>query len=321
VQRILVTHPLVAGGLDALAGRYEVVVAGGLERPEELRAAVAGFDALIPSVCARVTAAVLEAADRLRVVANCGVGYDNVDVAAARARGVVVTNTPGVLTEATADLTWAALLAVVRRVVEGDALVRSGRFQGFGPTLLLGVDLAGKTLGVVGLGQIGRAVARRAAGFGLRVVFADPAAPGEVDVGAGVLARGLPLEQLLAEADLVSLHVPLTPETRHLLDARRLALLRRGAYLINTSRGPVIDEAALALRLAGGHLAGAALDVYEHEPRLAEGLTGLPNVVLLPHIGSATVETRRRMAQMAAANADAVLQGRAPPNRVGEAAG
>jgi glyoxylate reductase len=178
------------------------------------------------------------------------------------------------------------------------------------------VDLHGKTLGLVGLGQIGLAVARRAAGFGLRVIFSDPGRPDRVEVGPGLQAERLPLDELLRRADFVSLHTPLTPETRHLLDASRLALLRPGAYLVNTSRGPVIDEAALVERLRQGQLAGAALDVYEREPELHPGLTELDNVVLLPHIGSATVETRRRMAQMAAANADAVLQGREPPNPV-----
>jgi len=315
LARVLVTHPLVEGGLDLLEGRYEVVQGEGLEQPEELARAIVGMDALIPVVAARVSGEVFAAADRLKVVANCAVGVDNVDLGEARRRGVRVTNTPGVLTEATADLTWAALLAVVRRVVEGDALVRGGGFRGFGPTLLLGVDLCGKTLGIVGLGQIGRAVARRAAGFGLRVIFSDPTQAAELDLGL-LRAERVPLEDLLRQADFVSLHTPLTPETRHLLDAERLALLRPRAYLVNTSRGPVIDEAALTWRLQQGLLAGAALDVYEDEPRLGSGLAELPNVVLLPHIGSATVETRRRMAQMAAANADAVLQGREPPNPV-----
>jgi glyoxylate reductase len=315
LARVLVTHPLVEGGLALLEGRYQVVQGDGLERPEELARAVVGMDALIPVVAARVSREVLAAADRLKVVASCAVGVDNVDLDEARRRGIRVTNTPGVLTEATADLTWAALLALVRRLVEGDALVRSGRFRGFGPTLLLGVDLCGKTLGIVGLGQIGRAVARRAAGFGLRVIFCDPAQPTGLDLGL-LRAERVSLEELLRQADFVTLHTPLTPETRHLLDAERLALLRPGAYLVNTSRGPVIDEAALTERLRQGKLAGAALDVYEEEPRIGPGLAELPNVVLLPHIGSATVETRRRMAQMAAANADAVLAGREPPNPV-----
>ena len=315
MKRILVTHRLVEGGLAQLEGRYELVQADGLERPEDLCRAAAGVDAIIPVVAARISEEVLAASASLRVVASCAVGVDNIAVAAATRRGIRVTNTPGVLTEATADLTIAALLAVVRRVVEGDALVRSGRFRGFGPTLLLGVDLCGKTLGLIGLGQIGLAVARRASGFGLRVIFCDPARPDRVDLGS-LQAERVGLEDLLRQSDFVSLHTPLTPETRHLLDADRLALLRPGAYLVNTSRGPVVDEAALCQRLQQGKLGGAALDVYEAEPRLQPGLVGLTNVVLLPHIGSATVETRRRMAQMAAANADAVLQGRPPPNPV-----
>jgi glyoxylate reductase len=318
MHRVLVTHRLVEGALDQLRGRYELVQGEGLERPEELAEELAGCAGVIPVCSARIDERALERADALRVIANCAVGFDNVDLAAARRRGIVVTNTPGVLTEATADLTWAAILALARRVVAGDALARSGRFRGFEPTLLLGVDLACKTLGVVGLGQIGRAVARRAVGFGMRVLYFDPAASGDQPLGLGD-ARAQPagsLEELLAQADLVSLHTPLTAATRHLIDAERLRLLKPGAYLINTSRGPVVDERALVAALRAGRLAGAALDVYEEEPRLAPGLAELENVLLLPHIGSATVETRRRMGQLAAANLDAVLSGRAPETPV-----
>jgi glyoxylate reductase len=308
--RILVTHPLVPGGLARLEGRYTIVQGEGLEQAEALRAAIRGCVGVIPVCSARIDASVIESGDALRVIANCAVGFDNVDLAAAARRGVVVTNTPGVLTEATADLTWAAILGLVRRVVAGDRLVRSGAFRGFGPTLLLGIDLAGKTLGIVGLGQIGHAVARRAVGFGLEVLYVDP------DREEPAFRRAASLEALLARADIVTLHTPLLPGTRHLIDARRLALLKATAYLVNTSRGPIVDERALVDALRAGRLAGAALDVYEREPELAAGLAELENVLLLPHLGSATVETRRRMAELAAANLDAVLSGSAPLNPV-----
>jgi len=263
----------------------------------------------------RVDAAVLEGADRLKVIANYAVGFDNIDLAAATARKIWVTNTPGVLTEATADLTWAALLALVRRVVEGDAVVRAGQFHGWGPTMLLGTTLSGKTLGIAGFGKIGRAVARRAAGFGMRVIYNDSACSGPVDLGP-LTAECVDLDELLRQADVVSVHTPLGPDTHHLLDRRRLALMKPTAYLVNTARGPVVEEQALVELLQGRRLAGAALDVYEHEPVLAPGLAELDNVVLLPHLGSATREARLAMARLAAKNAHAVLQGRTPPNPV-----
>ena len=314
--RVLVTHHLVEGGLDLLLPHYEVLVADGLEDPVELARAVADVDALIPLLTVQVTDQLLAAGRRLKVVANHAVGYDNVDVAAATRRGIYVTNTPGVLTEATADLTWAVLLALVRKVVAGDAMMRAGEYHGWSPTLMLGADLAGKTMGVVGFGQIGRAVARRAAGFSLNVLYSDLGEPRrEVDLGL-ITARGVPLATLLSESDFVSLHVPLSAQTRHLMNAERLEQMKPEAYLVNTARGPVVDEQALVAHLQAGRIAGAALDVYENEPAMAEGLAQLPNVVLLPHLGSATRETRRAMAHRAAQNAHAVLQGREPPDWV-----
>ena len=278
---------------------------------------IVGAAALISLLNRRIDAALLDAAGpKLRLVANYAVGYDNIDVAAATARGIWVSNTPGVLTEATADLTWAALLAITRRVVEGDRLVRSGGFVGWGPLLLLGSELRGKTLGIVGLGAIGKAVARRARGFGLEVLYAErPSLPAEID-SEGIRARACPLPELLRRSDIVSLHTPLTPETRHLLGADKLALLKKGAYLINTARGPVVDETALVARLRAGQLRGAAFDVYEREPVLSPGLAELDNVVLLPHLGSATDETRLEMAQMVAADVLRVLDGQPPKNAV-----
>lgn len=309
--RILVTHPLIEGGLDPLGDQYEFQQADGLTT-EQVAERIEGVEGLIPLLTVRITDEVLRRADRLKVVANVAVGYDNIDVTAATRRGIWVTNTPGVLTEATADLTWAIMLGLVRRVIEGHQMMLEGRYHGWELTMLLGADMGGKTLGLVGFGQIGRAVARRAAGFEMEVIFFDPAVGAEqVDLGL-TSARGVTLEELMRRADFVSLHAPLTDETHHLIDARRLGWMKPSAYLVNTSRGPVIDEAALVEHLRAGRIAGAALDVYEHEPRLAEGLAELENVLLLPHLGSATRETRTAMAQLAARNAHAVLSGQPP---------
>lgn len=286
------------------------------ERPlttEELHEAVAGVDAAVTLLHDRVDADFLDAAGpRLRIVANVAVGYDNIDVAAATERGVIVTNTPGVLTDATADLAMALILAVTRHVTEGDRLVRAGGEWSWDMFFMLGAGLQGKTLGVVGLGQIGSATARRARAFGMEIAYTGRhrASPElEAELGG---ARLLELEKLLAEADVVTIHVPLSPETHHLIDATRLGLMRESAYLVNTARGPIVDEAALAAALHDGSIAGAALDVFEHEPKVDPGLMGLDNVVLLPHLGSATIETRTAMGELAASNALAVLAGKDP---------
>jgi glyoxylate reductase len=241
------------------------------------------------------------------------VGFNNIDVAAASRLGILVTNTPGVLTEATADLTWALILGVARRVVEGDQEMRSGRFPGWGPMYLLGGDVTGQTLGLIGPGRIATAVARRAVGFEMPLLYHGRRPSPELDA---LGARGVPLDQLLAESDFVSLHVPLAPETRHLIDARALSQMKPTAYLINTARGPVVDEAALVAALKAGQIAGAGLDVYEDEPTMAVGLADCPNALLLPHLGSATHATRAAMSRIAAENLVAALQGRRPPNLV-----
>jgi glyoxylate reductase len=310
-MNVFVTRPIPEAGMAILR-------AAGLEihlRPEEspiprdeLLAGVAHADALLCMLTDRVDAAVLDAGP-LRVVSNVAVGVDNIDLEAARARGVPVTNTPGALTDATADMAMALLLAVARRVPEGDAMVRRGAFNGWGPMVMLGADLAGATLGIVGPGRIGSAVARRAQAFGMEVIVSDLQDHPE-------LGPAVPLDELLQRADFVSLHCPLTPATRHLLDARRIALMKPSAFLINTARGPVVDEAALVQALRDGALAGAALDVYEQEPTVHPGLLALPNVVLAPHSASATHRTRDAMARMAASDLVAVLEGRAPAHRV-----
>jgi glyoxylate reductase len=259
---------------------------------------IAGSSGLVTIPADTVDAELFDAAGpELRIVANFGVGYDSVDVDEATRRGIVVSNTPDVLTEATAELTMALLLSLLRRVTEGDRLVRRREEWALAPTFMLGEGLAGKTLGIVGLGRIGREVARLADAFGMRIVHTRGSGPHEE----------LPLDRLLAEADVVSLHVPLTPETRHLIGARELGLMRRSSVLVNVSRGPVVDEAALVEALVRGRIAGAALDVYEHEPELSACLLELEKVVLSPHLGSSTHAAREAMGMLCADALEAVL--------------
>jgi glyoxylate reductase len=269
-----------------------------------------GADALICLLLDRIDAAVLGRAPTLRVVANCAVGVDNVDVAAATARRIVVTNTPDVLTCATAELAFALMLAAARRLGEGDRLVRARAWRGWALDQLLGVQLAGKQLGVVGFGRIGRAVARRALGFEMRVVYADP------HEAPATPARRVPIDELFATSDVVSLHCPLTAETRRVVDARRLGLMKPTAILVNTARGGCVDEAALIDALEAGRIFGAALDVYDAEPDLGPRLLACPRLTLAPHIGSATTEARTQMAQLCADAVIAALSGRRPAHAV-----
>jgi lactate dehydrogenase-like 2-hydroxyacid dehydrogenase len=280
----------------------------------ELRARLADKDAVVAVLTNSYDRETLAAAPRLRVLANVAVGYDNVDLAAARERGIVVTNTPDVLTDATADLTIGLILDIMRRLTEGDRLIRRGGWTGWSLEFMLGSELRGKQLGIVGAGRIGRAVASRAAVFGMRVVFADSRVPGggHVVLPGGQQAATLSLEGLLNSSDVVTLHVPLTAETRHLIDHAALARMKRSAFLINTSRGAVVDEQALIWALREPLIAGAALDVFEAEPHVPSPLTALENVVLVPHLGSATRETRTAMADLAVRNVIAVVTG-APP--------
>jgi glyoxylate reductase len=246
----------------------------------------------------------------LRIVANVAVGYDNVDLVAAEMRGVLVTNTPGVLTEATADLTWALILAAARRLVEGVDLVRSGRWTGWHPEQLLGLELRGRTLGLFGAGRIGQAVGRRAPAFGLRLLYA--ARTPKPDLERNTDATRVDISRLLAESDIVSLHAPSTPETKGIINSDTLARMKQGAILINTARGDLVREEALAMALESGHLGVAGLDVYTDEPAIHPRLLAAPRTVLLPHIGSATEETRRKMAAIAIENVQAVLAGKPP---------
>ena len=281
-----------------------------LPRPE-LIARLRGKDGLICHIVSAIDDEVLAAAPTVKVVANVAVGYNNIDVAAAHRRGVVVTNTPDVLTETTADFAWALLMAASRRVAEADRYVRSGQWDRWLWELLWGADIHGKTLGIVGFGRIGRAVARRALGFNMRVLYQD-AVPADATVERDLHASRVDLETLLREADFVSLHTPFLPETRHLINARTLRLMKKSAILVNAARGPVVDEAALVQALQEGWIAGAGLDVFEEEPKVHPGLIALTNVVLAPHIASASRDTRVAMATLAVHNCLAVLDGKPP---------
>jgi glyoxylate reductase len=273
---------------------------------------VAGADAVLTLLGDRVDEELLEAAGpQLRCVANVAVGYDNVDVEAAERRGVIVTNTPRVLDDATADLTMALILATTRRIVEGDRLVRSGQDWNWGMGFMLGSSLQGRLLGIVGLGAIGGWVAQRGRAFGMKIAY-HQRNPAPAEVEAVLEAKRMPLERLLPAADVLSLHCPLTPETHHLIGAAELEAMKPSAVLINAARGPIVDEAALAAALVEGKIAAAGLDVYEHEPQVEPRLLGLDNVVLAPHLGSATVETRTAMTELAARNAISVLSGQGP---------
>jgi glyoxylate reductase len=309
---VFVTRPLPDPGVDAFEAAGFEVRHNAEDRPltrAELLEGVVGADALVSMLSDRIDAELLDVAPTLKVVANYAVGFDNVDVAEARRRGVEVTTTPDVLSEATADLAWALLLAAARRLGEGERFVRSGGWSGPGPLQLLGQAVGGRTLGIVGMGAIGQAVARRARGFSMPVLYFNrnrvPAAV-EQDLGARYVA----LDELLATSDIVSLHAPLNDDSRHLIDAAALARMKPSAVLVNTARGALVDEAALVEALREGRIAAAGLDVYEREPQLAEGLAELENVVLSPHVGSATTETRGTMVQLCLDNVVAVLSGR-----------
>ncbi|MFM1872683.1 MAG: hypothetical protein RL398_2105 [Planctomycetota bacterium] len=272
-------------------------------------------DGVVCQLTDPITARVLEQCPKLKVVAQVAVGYDNVDVAAATSRGIVVTNTPGVLTEATADLTFALLLAAARRLPTAERYLRDGKWQRWDVDLLCGNDVHGRTLGIVGMGRIGQAVARRARGFSMRILYAGRN-PLPHELEREFDAHHVPLDLLLAQSDYVSLHVPLRDETRGLIGVDQLCRMKRSAFLINTSRGPVVDEAALVAALEEGLIAGAGLDVFEHEPRVHPGLLQLPNVVLLPHVGSAVTSVRSLMCSLAAADCAAVLRGERPKHPV-----
>ncbi len=316
-MKVFVSYWLPDAPLNALREKHTVVVneENRVLTSQELVAQLADSDALL-CVGSRVDRAVLDAVGpRLKIVANWGVGYNNIDADYAAQKGIMVTNTPDVLTETTADLSWAILMAVARRVVEADVYLRAGQFQGFKPFAMLGADVWGKTLGIIGCGRIGQAVGRRAQGFGMRVLYHNRKRL-DKETESALGAHYMEIDALLKESDFVSLNVPLTEETHHLIDARRLSLMKPSAFLVNTTRGPVVDEQALLTALLEKQIAGAALDVFEKEPAVTPGLTELPNVVLTPHIGSGSWETRTAMAYVSVRNIIAALAGQTPPNLV-----
>lgn len=317
MYNVYVTRKLPGRGLEQLRSACAVTVFPEDRNmtKDELLEVIPQQDAVITMLDNPVDAEVIAAGVNLKAIANYAVGFNNIDVAAATARGIAVINTPDVLTNATADFAWALLLAAARRVVEGDALVRRGEFKGWAPELLIGVEIYGKTLGIIGAGRIGQAMARRALGFGMRVLYHNrKRLPEAVEKELNLTYASL--GDLLKEADFISLHCPLTPDTRHLIGAAELDLMKPTAVLVNTARGPVIDEAALVRALREQRIFGAGLDVFEEEPALHPGLAELPNVVLAPHIGSAARETRLRMVDMVVSDVLAVLQGQRPRNLV-----
>jgi len=313
VSKVYVTRKVPQSALDMFDGKVDWDVNPDdrvLDR-DELLAAVADVDGLLPLLTDAIDAELFDAAPNLKIVANYAVGYNNIDVDEATKRGVLITNTPGVLTETTADLTWALLMSIARRIVEGDRFMRADKYVGWAPLLLLGSDVFGKTLGIVGIGQIGQAVARRAMGFNMKVLYSDmfQLAP----VAEQLLnAEKVEMDELLQRADYVTMHVPLMEETHHLIGAEQFDMMKDDAYLINASRGPVIDEVALVEALANNKIKGAALDVFEDEPLMKPGLGDLDNVVVIPHLGSATIETRTSMANLAVNNILNFLGGDAP---------
>ena len=316
-MKILVTREIPEAGLRPLED-FDVTVLS--ERPPErgeLLEAAHGVDGVLSTLTEQIDAEFMNAAgENLKVVANMAVGYDNVDVTTANERGIVVTNTPDVLDETTADTAFMLLLAAARRLGEGERIVRSGRWEAWGPKMLLGPDVWGKKLGIVGFGRIGQALARRARGFDMEVLYSARSRREEAEKELD--ARYLELDALLGECDFLSLHIPLTEETTHLIGAGELEKMKSEAVLVNTSRGPVVDEAALAEALAEGRIFAAGLDVYENEPEVSPRLLELDNVVLAPHIGSASFETRDKMAAMAGEDLRAVLRGEQPKNPVNQ---
>lgn len=309
--KVFVTRKILEEGLNMLRERYDVEVSDydGIIPREMLLEKVKGADALLSLLTDNIDAEVMDAAGpNLKIIANYAVGYNNIDVEEATKRGIMVTNTPGVLTETTADFAWTLLMAIARRIVEADKFVREGKFRGWEPMLLLGTDVFGATLGIVGFGRIGQAMARRALGFNMRVLYYDNSRIDE-QIEKELKATFVDLPTLLRESDFVTLHVPLTKQTHHLIGEKELKMMKKDAYLINTARGPVVDEKALVKALKEGWIKGAALDVFENEPEIEPELLKLDNVVLAPHIASASYATRSKMSVMVAENIIKALNG------------
>jgi lactate dehydrogenase-like 2-hydroxyacid dehydrogenase len=313
-KNVFVTRAIPDAGLELLRRDCDLEVNphDRVLTKSELMRAVAGRDGVLCLLTDAVDADVLAAAKGAKVFANYAVGFNNIDVAAATKLGIAVTNTPGVLTDATADMAWALLMAIARRVVESDKFARAGKFDGWAPKMFIGGDITGRTIGLIGAGRIGGAVAQRAKGFDMKILYHNRSRSADLEKNTG--AKYVSLNELLEQSDYVSLHCPSTPETHHLINATTLRKMKPKAYLINTARGPVVDEKALVVALRERVIAGAALDVFEHEPAIEPGLKELDNVVICPHIASATEQTRDKMATMAATNLLYVLRGETPPN-------
>ena len=316
--RVYLTRPIPDAGIEMLREQISDFHMNEEDRVlsrEELKQAVKGCDGILSLLTDKMDAEVMDAAGpQLKVIANYAVGFDNIDLQAATERGILVTNTPGVLTDATADFAWALLMATARRIPESERYARAGKYKAWGPKLFLGGDFVGRTLGIIGAGRIGSAMAKRATGWNMRILYTDVQPNPNIEKEVG--AQFVDMDTLLKESDYISIHVPLTPETHHLIDEAALRKMKPTAYLVNTSRGPVIDEAALARALKEKVIAGAGLDVFEEEPKIHSDLLELENVVITPHIASATHETRNKMATMAATNLIEALRGNRPPNLV-----
>jgi len=315
--KVFVTRKIPKIGLNILEKECEVKVNPDDRAltKEELMDVVKGIDGLLCLLTDIIDEKIININSHLKIISNYAVGYNNIDIEAATKRGIMVTNTPGVLTETTADLTWALLMSIARRIVEADKFIREGKFTGWSPMLFLGSDVHHSILGIIGLGRIGKAIAKRAKGFGMRILYTDiKRASKEIEEELGV--EFVSLNGLLSNSDFVSIHTPLLPETHHLISEKELKMMKRSAYLINAARGPLINEKALVRALQEKRIAGAALDVYENEPHLSPGLSNLDNVVVVPHIGSASTATREKMATMAAMNLVAGLSGKVPLNLV-----
>jgi len=315
---VYVTRQIPEEGINLLKKFCQMVEVNPHDRPltyDELLMQVKGRDAILTMLSDRVDAHFISEVKSIKVIANYAVGYENIDIKTATAKGIIVTNTPGVLTESTADMAWALLFSITRRIVEGDKLTRAGKFTGWSPMMLLGGDVVGKTLGIIGAGRIGTAMAMRSRGWCMKVLYTTQSNRNTV-LEEMLGAKRVNLETLLTESDFISIHTPLTEKTRHLIGAKEFSMMKKTVYLINTGRGAVVNEEALVNALKNKQIAGAGLDVYEEEPKLKPGLAELDNVVLSPHLGSATIETRTKMAIMAAENIIAVLNGQKPKNCV-----
>ncbi len=322
MPRIFITRPIPEAGIKMLTAKgYEVVInLGAKDRPatkDEIITGVKGADALLSILTEKIDAEIMDMGlPTLKIIANYAVGFDNIDLAAAKDRNLMVTNTPGVLTNTVAEHAFALMLSISHRIAEADRFSRAGKYTAWGPQLLLGTDLSGKTLGVVGLGRIGSRVAYHGVrGFDMKVIYTDPKPNPEFEKEFGATYTAT-VDELLPQCDFISIHVPLLDSTHHLMNEARFNMMKKSAYLINTSRGPIIDEKALAVALSAGLIRGAAIDVFEFEPEITPELKSLENIILTPHIASATEETRNKMSELAAVNIIEVLEGRTPPNLV-----